>query len=78
MLSIQAVEIKPPRAHRLAGKADEVIILRSYHSFPTDGAVMGVAFKKWLAWGTIVQVQAAYLLYATQSNFSFWMVSRLC
>ena len=42
------------------------------------GGIMGVEVKRRLAWRTIIQAQAEYLLYAPLSLFPFCMVSCLC
>ena len=76
MLPIQAVEIRAAGVHyKLVGKADELIAPRGYHNEPIKGAVMGVEVKKQLAWRTVNQVQAEFLLYASKSSFPFCMVS---
>ena len=63
--------------YKLAGQADELIALRRHHQTPTLGGIMGVEVKKRLAWGTINQAQAEYLLYSDESMYPFCMVSHL-
>ena len=64
-------------SYKLAGKADELIAVRRYHHTPMKGGIMGVRTKKRLAWRSVIQVQAEYLLYATSSFYPFCMVSHL-
>ena len=76
MLPIQALEIRAAGVHyKLVGKADELTVPLGYHDEPIKGAVMGVEVRKQLAWRTVNQVQAEFLLYASRSNFPFCMVS---
>ena len=76
MLPNQALEIRAAGVHyKLAGKADELIAPRGYRNEPIKGGVMGVEVKKQLAWRTIKQVQAKFLLYGSKSSFTFCMVS---
>ena len=63
--------------YRLAGEADQLIALRCFHHTPLQGGVIGVTLKKRLAWRTIIQTQAEYLLHSNKSLVPFCMVSCL-
>ncbi|CAL8471842.1 g11384 [Coccomyxa elongata] len=76
MLSLQTVKTTfEGFPYSVAGRNDELVILKRFQDNPLGGGIMGVELKKKLAWASVCQAKAKFLLFAARSEFPYCQVA---